>query len=251
MSNSDLRAHFNENPIAEVRSIPSSPISSSSSPGQSIPPPLPNVAFSSPTNSTPSLSPDISPPHPHIRTPSPIPQVFTLPYVPPAPLIPGICLHPELVAPNLQYDVRYLPSQSNPQLSPAILAKPASDPPLSSLGLRVGDLPWMFNAFPDAALSPGRTYVTVHDVLLAIHYHLCTAVKSAEYEAMSNSRKAEISREFENRVGSDPAQYAKGLRRVDFLNGRVLIGGIVRAHSEDSAWEVVVDWPPMTIAQGE
>jgi hypothetical protein len=163
-----------------------------------------------------------------------------LPPIPPAPLTPSVSLHPALVAPSLQYDMRSPPTQSNPRLSLAILATPASSPPLPSLGLRVGDLPWMFTVFPDAALSPGKAYVTVHDVLLAIHYHLRTAVKSAEYEAMSKPRKAEIYREFERRVGSDPVQRGKGLRRVDFLNGRVRAQGLVRAHSKDSVWDIAV-----------
>ena len=72
------------------------------------------------------------------------------------------------------------------------------------MALRVGDLPWLFNVYPDTGFSPGKAVVTVQDVLLAIHYHLRTAMKSSEYEAMSKSRKAEIFREFERRVGSDP-----------------------------------------------
>jgi len=66
------------------------------------------------------------------------------------------------------------------------------------------------------------------------------AVKSAEYEAMSRSRKAEIFREFERRVGSDPVQQGKGLRRVDFLNGRFRAQGLDRRRSRDSVWEVIV-----------
>jgi len=153
-----------------------------------------------------------------------------------------VFLHPALATPDLQYDVRYPPSKDNPHLSPVILATPASNPPQPSLGLRVGNLPWMFNVFPDAGHSPGEAYVTVHDVLLAIHYHLRTAVKGAEYEVMSKSRKGEIFREFERRVGTDPAQRGKGLRRVDFLNGRVRAQGLVRAIS-DSVWDVVVSRP--------
>jgi hypothetical protein len=154
-----------------------------------------------------------------------------------------VFLHPALAGPSLKYDVRYPPSQNNPPLSPTILASPASNPPLPSLGLRVGNLPWIFNVFPDARLSPGKAHVTVNDVLLAIHYHLLMAVKSAEYEAMSKSRKAEILREFELRAGTDPIQRGKGLRRVDFLNGRVCVHGLVRAVSEDSVWDVVVSDP--------
>jgi len=235
------RAHFNANPVAEVRSIPS-PMTSTSSLVPSPPPtplPLPDVKFS-PRPNSPSLSPyPISPPR-RVYTPSPIPRAHALPYVPPPPLRPGVHLHPAIIAPNLQYDVRSLPTQSNPHLSLAILAQPASSPPLPNLGLRVGDLPWLFSVTPDPDLSPGKAYVTVQNVVLAIHYHLRTAVKSSEYEAMSKSRKAEIFREFERRVGSDPVQRGKGLRRVDFLNGRHRAQGLVRAHSKDSVWDVVV-----------
>jgi hypothetical protein len=103
----------------------------------------------------------------------------------------------------------------------------------------VGGLPWLFNVLPNVRLSPGNSYVTVQDVLLAIHYHLRTAVKSAEYEAMSKSRKGEIFRAFERRVGSDPVQRGKGLRRVDFLNGRLRAEGLVH-NSKDSVWEVII-----------
>jgi len=177
---------------------------------------------------------------PRVYTPSPIPQAHARPCTPPAPLTPGVHLHPAIIAPNLQYDVRFLPTQSNPHLSPAILAQPASSPPLPNLGLRVGDLPWLFKVTPDTGSSLGKAYVTVQDVVLTVHYHLRMAVKSAEYEAMSKSRKAEIFREFERRVGSDPVQRGKGLRRVDFLNGCHRAQGLVRDHSKDSVWKVIV-----------
>jgi len=125
-------------------------------------------------------------------------------------------------------------------LSQAVLATLASSPPLPSLALRVGDLPWMFNVWPDARQSPGNAVVTVQDVLLAIYFHLRTAVKSDEYEAMSKSRKVEIFRAFESRVGTDPVQRGKGLRRVDFLGGRFRAQGLVRAQSKDNVWDVVI-----------
>jgi hypothetical protein len=205
------------------------------SPGPSSPPPLLNLALSSPTDSSSSF-----PPYPPLSL---IPQTHALPFIPPKPQAPGAYLHPALVAPALQYDVRYPPTQSNPHLSPAILATPASNPPLPSLSLRVGDLPWIFNVVPDTRLLPGEAYVTVHDVLLSIHYHLRTAVKGAEYEAMSKLRKSEIFREFDRRVGTDPVQRGKGLQRVDFLNGQVRAQGLVQAMSKDSIWDVVVSRP--------
>ena len=79
----------------------------------------------------------------------------------------------------------------------------------------MSDLPWLFNASPDADLSPGNTKVIVQEVLLPINYHIRTAVKNAEYGVLSKPRKTENFREFERRVGTDSAQRGKTLRRVD------------------------------------
>ena len=211
MPNKPRRARFNPDPVADMRSF-SSPASSTSSlapsPGPSTPPPLPNVAFSSPAHSSMTLSPYNSPSQPWVYTPSPIPQGHPLPYIPPAPLTPNVYIHLALSAPSLLYDMRSQPSHSNPRLSQAVLGQPASSPPLPSLALRVGNLPWVFTVWPDARLSPGNAVVTVQDVLLAIYTHLRTAVKGTEYEAMGKSRKQEIFGAFERRVGTDPVQRA-------------------------------------------
>ena len=183
-----------------------------SSPGPSTPPPLPNVEFSSPVLAS---------------------------YPPESPLTPGVYIHPALAAPSLLFDVRSHPSHSNPRLSPGVLTTPASSPPLSSLALRVGNLPWMLTVSPDAEHSPGEAFVTVQDVLLAIYFHLRKPAKGEEYEAMNRSRKAEIFRAFESRVGTDLGQRGKGLRRIDFLCGRFRAQGLVRAQSKDNVWDVV------------
>jgi hypothetical protein len=98
----------------------------------------------------------------------------------------------------------------------------------------------MFHAVPDTRFSPGGAVVTVQDVLLAIYFHLRTAVKSDEYDAMSKARKAEIFQSFERRVGADPAQRGKGLRRIDFLGGHFRAQGLVRAQSKGNVWDVVI-----------
>ena len=226
MSKKDCRVRFNENPVTEVHS--QSPVSSTSSldlsPVPLKPPLFPKLASSSLRNSPP-----------------PILQKHAVPFIPPPLQASSLCLHPTLVAPSLLYDVRFPPSQSNPHLSSTILATPASNPPLPSLVLRVGDLLWTFSVSPDAGLSPGKVYVTIYDVLLAIHNHLRTAVKSAEYEAMSKPKKAEVFREFERRVGSDPVRRGKGLRRVDYLNGRFCAQGLVPVHDpKGNLWNVVM-----------
>lgn len=240
----ERRAHFNDNPVSSVRSFsspsPSSTASSLPSPGPSTPPPLPDVAFSSPIQSPHApISSFPSPPHPRVYTPSPIPQAHALPYIPPAPLTPRVYLHTVLAAPSLQYDMRYHPNYSNLQLSPAALMEPASSPPLRSLPIRVAGLPWNCTVRPDPKQSPGGM-VTVQDVLICLYYHLRTQVKADEYNAMGKSRKTEICQSFERRVGSDPAQRGKGLRRVDFLGGYVIAQGLARAQSKDEVWDVVI-----------
>jgi hypothetical protein len=238
-----------ENSVAEVRSIPSPASSSSSSlapsSSPSTPPPIPDVAFSSPTHS-PSHSPIPlyqSLPQHRVYTPSPIPQAHALPFIPPPPLPHSLYPHALLAAPNLRYDMTYSHTDFKSQLPPAILVvlgKPATQPPVPSLALRIGGLPWLVPVQPDVRLSPGSAIVTVLDVLNAIYVNLRIAVKPDEYKAMSKSRRAALYDAFERRVGADPVQRAKGLRRIDFLCGRVHAQGLVRAQSRDNIWDVVV-----------
>jgi len=99
----------------------------------------------------------------------------------------------------------------------------------------------MFTVYPSPSVSPGNAVVTVQDVLLAIYCHLRTTIKAEEYDRLSKPRKAEISQQFERRVGTDPDQRGKGLRRLDFLNGRFRAQGLVRAQSKGIIWNVVIN----------
>ena len=236
-------ARFNEDPVTDVRSF-SSPASSSSSlapsPGPSTPPPLPDGAFSSPTHS-PSHAPISSfpsPPHPRVNTPLPIPQAHW--YIPPAPLTPYVYLNTVLTVPNLQYDTRYHPSQSRLRSSPAVLAGPASNPPLKSLTIRVAGLPWECTVGPSPSMSRWNAVATVQDVLVGIYFHLRRKAKADEYHPLSRARKSEVFQTYERRVGDDPVQRGKGLLRVDFLCGHIIAQGLVRAQSKDDVWDVVV-----------
>ncbi|KAI0285677.1 hypothetical protein BC826DRAFT_1051045 [Russula brevipes] len=237
------RVHFNEDPVAEVHSMrfPASSTSSLvSSSGSSTPSPLPHGAF--PQRSDPS--PQQQPQAPSL-SPKPKPSV-SVP-VPPPSRVSDVSIHWALATPSLSYDVRLLPSQYNPSLSPAILGAVASIPPLPYLTLRIDDLPWRFSVFPDAALSRDRKGVTIQDVLLGIYHQLRVAVKSDEYEAMSKYKKEKIFQAFERRVGTDPVQRGAGLRRIDCLGGRHIAQGLIHAESQNRIWTVVVqdrDVPP-------
>ena len=208
------RARFNDNPVTDVHSFPS--------PGSSV-------------SSDSSL-----PQAPDPLTPSPIPPAHALPYIPPAPLKPCTYLHTVIGAPALQYDMRYHPNQSNFHLPAAVLAEPATSPPLASLLIRIPGLPWHCAVQPNPSLSPGNAVVTVEDVLVCLYFHLRKAVKADEYHAMGKAKKAEIYQTFDRRVGHDPAQRGKGLRRVDFLGGHIIAQGLVRAQSKDEVWDLAV-----------
>jgi hypothetical protein len=145
-----------------------------------------------------------------------------------------------LEAPNLRYDTSYHHTQLKFHLSSAQLAEPATHPPLPTLALRVGGLPWQVVVRPDVRHSPGGAIVTVADVLSAIHINLRMHVKPDEYKAIDKSSKVGIYDAFKRRVGNDPFQLGKGLRRIDFLCGRVFAQGLVRAQSKDNLWDVVV-----------
>jgi hypothetical protein len=230
-------------PNIKVCSI-SSPASLGSSlappPGLSIPPPFPDVASQTHSPLNDPISPYPYPPQPIVYTPSPIPEAHALPFLPLPPGSRSLYLHPRLVAPNLRYDMHYNYTMINPELSPAVLAAPATHPPSPSLMLRIGGLPWLVFVRPDARLTPGSAIVTVQAVLSAIFVNLRIAVKPDEYKAMSESNKAALYEALERRVDGDPVQRGKGLLRIDFLCGRVRAKGLARAQSKDNLWNVVV-----------
>ncbi|KAH9988447.1 hypothetical protein BJV74DRAFT_463970 [Russula compacta] len=186
---------------------------------------------------------DLNQPPPHASTFSPPPfpsPIYDLPSFPSPSLPAGVQIHPALAVPNLLYDMRYQPSQSNPALSSAILSAPATNPPLPSLELRIGGLPWILSVRPDGGLSSRSGYVTVQDVLLAIYFHLRPAVTASEYNATSKSKKMEIIRAFERRVAADRSQRNRGVRRADFLGGRFHALGLAHAQSTDNVLDVVI-----------
>jgi hypothetical protein len=151
-------------------------------------------------------------------------------------------LHPQLVAPSLQWDVRCHYSQITSQLSPTVLTEPASHPPLPSMIIRVGGLPWRAIVLPDPRLK--KTIVTVKDVLAAIYANLRTPVDPTEYDPRSKDAwvyamytQAAITQAVQRRVGSNLVQ-PLGLLRIDHLRGRFYVQGL--ASREDDVWDVLV-----------
>jgi hypothetical protein len=161
------------------------------------------------------------------------------------PLVPRVFPQRYLRFPNLEYDVRFYPSEPNLNLAQNDLALPATRPPLPSLPIRVEGLPWdYFIVRPGPRLLwRGKAVVTAQDVLVALYSYLRRPVNSDEYNAMTKLRRTEMSRAFERRVHDDPDERGKGLRRVDFLGHQVNTEGIDYAEVLDDdvwLWEVVV-----------
>ena len=175
-----------------------------------------------------------------VRSSTPIPQAYTFPYSPPPPRTSHVCLHTMLAVPSLQYDMRYHPNHPNLRLPAAVRAESAFAPPLASLSIRVYGLPWSCTVRPYPLLAPRGAGVTVQDVLVCLYFHLRKAVKADEYNAIDKARQEQIARTFYRRVGDDPVQRGKGLRRVDFLGDRIIAQGLVRAQSKGEFWDVVV-----------
>jgi hypothetical protein len=248
-----LRVRFDDDPNMDIPVL--SPAPSDSYISLLSPVPLTNLPLPAPIFSFPS-APAPRPRLP-VRMPSPLPQAHAaaLPYIPGPPaasLAHRVYLNPVLTSPNLQYDMCHHPNQSNLRLSPAVLAEPASRPPLPSLPIRIASLPWDYIVRPDpttSKLSHGNTVVTVQDVLVALYSYLRKAVDPNEYNAMGKDRKAEIFQSFERRVRHTPDQRGKGLRRVDFLDARdrttpgLVAQGLVRAQLQNNVWvwNVVID----------
>ncbi|KAI0252570.1 hypothetical protein BJV78DRAFT_1201642 [Lactifluus subvellereus] len=182
--------------------------------------------------------PNPSRPHTIFQAADPLllaPKMRTIP-------LPSAFIHPRLAASNLQYDVRYHHSKINLRLSPTTLTEPASCPPLPSLMLCIGGLPWLFVVRPGSHTASVIPFVTVQDVLNAIYANLHTVVKPDECKAMSRYSDAAIANAFSRRVGADLVQLASGLLRIDFLSGRFRAQGLVPAQwrEKDDVWDVLV-----------
>lgn len=137
--------------------------------------------------------------------------------------------------------MRYHYSQITPHLSPTVLAEPASLPPLPSIKLRVGDLPWRVIVRPDPRLSPTSNIVTVEDVLAAIYSNLRRPVDPDKHIYSEYIQEAAITWAFQQRVGSDLVQPPEGLLRVDFLCGSFHTLGLTPTPWENNVWFLPVD----------
>ncbi|KZT07068.1 uncharacterized protein LAESUDRAFT_699456 [Laetiporus sulphureus 93-53] len=141
-------------------------------------------------------------------------------------------IHPALVTPNaaLIWDMvqhpaaAYDPSTAQP-LPPALLAAPATQPPLPSLTIICDLLPWSITVTPApaSALSPRPQCITVGDVLGTVYRTLRLAVSDVELNYLPHEVRERVHAAYHTRCRIAPdertrmIEKSKGVKRVDFL----------------------------------
>lgn len=79
--------------------------------------------------------------------------------------------------------------------------------------------------------------VTVYDVLNQLGYMLHTPVGNSEYAVHGPQATQSASQCFQGRARVDPTAMQTGLKRLDFLGGRVTVAGLAPAR-DNSSWDV-------------
>lgn len=219
---------------------------------------IPDVDTPSPTLSSSPLS------SPGLETPSssPIDPLFSptsshyLPCIPlplqADPLVDGfLTIHQILALPltgtlPFKFDVtrdpaRTLEFDSSSILTPAVLAEPATTPPLDVMVLNCEDFPWQFVIRPQNS----KEFVTVSDVLSGIYASLRIPVNYGDFYGLSEEKQSMITQTFFHRYdrhGETEAkekEKAKGVKRADFLVGRNAFAGLCPTRSP-LAWELTL-----------
>ena len=201
--------------------------------------------FYSPLPSTPGLtiSPSSSPASSAgLITPPNLYHTMPLPHIP-------VQVHPILAyqghgcGPPLNYDLTLPPSAATHLrllLSHHVLAQPATNPPHPTLILIPSShLPWPVRITATHPLIG----VTVGDVLNGLYHQLRYTVSETEFMSLPGpAAQARVTQSFQNRYKRLPNRKAyelekmKGLKRVDFLMGKVMWLGLSPSKAGPDAW---------------
>ncbi|PPQ84875.1 hypothetical protein CVT24_013211 [Panaeolus cyanescens] len=186
-------------------------------------------------------------------TPSPAYSISSLPSTPgpatPPPLGRGspydnfplpnvgeaIYIHPILssaTGPLIYYDLASLPATMKPLANiPAHQwNEPATSPPVASIRVRHPALPWNITILPSSKAFP---FVSVRDFIEGLYRNLRQTVLEPEYESVPYPElRVAIHASFSQRVKRQATptakslEQAKGLKRVDFMQGFTIFKGI-------------------------
>ena len=153
-------------------------------------------------------------------------------------------LHPLLeysTSPSIIYDFVESPSAMSSRrerLSSRTLAEPATSPATQSLTLISPHLPWRI-----PVTSHNGSFVTVADVVNAIHLCLKEQVSESEYKLLptrADQERASAAYRQRYRRHKDRRAYdedkRRGLRRIDFLMGHSKFRGLSGTDSGPTTW---------------
>ena len=128
----------------------------------------------------------------------------------------------ELPRPTTQYDlIRY-----------------ACEPPLESMTLVSPYFPWFVEV-----QSSNPVGISLRDLLSAIHACMMQPITHADYHnyEMDETVREKIGHAWSERCGHDVVNRNVGVRRVDFLMGRVMLRGLVKLR--DGTFEMKFKYP--------
>jgi len=137
---------------------------------------------------------------------------------------PSYLLVPD--SPSLGSDRSSASSRSFENVNLSLLSEQATYPASPSITLLTEALPWSIT------VTAKSSFVTVYDVLQALHSSLRLQVTKVEWASLSRASQDVIAASFHKRVDGftdrlkREKQLGKGVRRLDFLVGRTRLYGI-------------------------
>lgn len=215
-------------------------------------PPTPSPCYSQST--LPSEDSPITPPS--MLAPLPGPKYSKYGYQKPSTSLPPPAPRPIRINPllalaypsQINYDLTRHPvslthtARQHPPSARA-LSESAVTPPMPYLTLVTPLLPWRVSVTPQR----NGVYVTVYDVLSCLYTSLRTNVAGSEYHALqSDTERRRVGASYEARYRRirDAREYryekTQGLKRVDFLMGRVRFEGLSKSSQGPDVWVINV-----------
>ncbi|TFK39187.1 hypothetical protein BDQ12DRAFT_682316 [Crucibulum laeve] len=144
--------------------------------------------------------------------------------------------------PNFVFNMLDAPTLSGLRLTRSVYESSATVPPLLSLTIRCKYMPWKLIIKP----SSGNRYVTVEDVLVKLHELLDRPVTEAEYNREPKDRQRDIAAQYFQRCARSgdeiiiTKEEAKGVKRIDFLQGRHRFAGLDNTQEGPHIWRLHV-----------
>jgi hypothetical protein len=113
------------------------------------------------------------------------------------------------------------------------------EPPAQLMRIYHARMPW----YVDVRATSNPVGVTFLDLFSQVYNVMQIQITDADFynDELDDEERKRITAAYRNRVGSDHAEAMKGIRRVDFLMGRVVFEGL--AKGKEGLWEMKTTKP--------